>query len=149
MRTDVAERRRERLAREPAATTRPDHFAAEAKPAVDRAHVGELEQHAIGIAVNDPLDRAVRVVADRVGGFHLQRVELPDIGDELPGNGVAWIGRIDALGDLGRDRDRIAGSDPFDLTAALGRHQSGGDQIVGAAQRLAGCGHSGASWLAR
>src|SRR6266540_1121630 len=62
---------------------RPDHLAAEAEPAIHRTDMDELEQHAIGIAVHDAFDRAVRVVADRVGRLLRLLVELGRIGDEL------------------------------------------------------------------
>src|SRR6476660_8379261 len=39
-----------------------DYLAPEAEAAINRADVGELEQHAVGIAVHDAIDRTVRVV---------------------------------------------------------------------------------------
>ena len=68
MAADVSERLVERRRRKPA-PPRPDHFAAEAEPAIDRAGIDELEQHPVGVAVHDALDRAVRLVADRVMAF--------------------------------------------------------------------------------
>ena len=67
MRADVIERRRQRGARQRLPAARPDHLAAEAEPAIDRTHVHELEQYAVGIAMHDAFDRTVRVVADRIG----------------------------------------------------------------------------------
>ena len=48
---------------------RPDHFAAKAEPAIHRADMYQLEQHAIGIAVDDAGNGRMRVVADRIGIF--------------------------------------------------------------------------------
>ena len=74
---DVIERGGKRFAREAAAAARPDHLAAEAEPAVDRADMGQLEQHAVGIAMHDPLDRAVRIVGDRIGVFDGRARRVP------------------------------------------------------------------------
>ena len=76
-------------------------------------------------------------------------VELPWIGNELPGDRIARIGRIDVVHDVGRDRERIALRDPFKVAAAPGRNESGGNQVIDEAQRLA-CGrHDDTSCLAR
>ena len=100
MRADIAERGIERLRREPLAR-RADHLAAEAEPAIDRADVDELEQHAIGIAVHDALDRAVRVVADRIGAFPLPALKLARIRHELARDRIVRIGAIDQIGMAG------------------------------------------------
>ena len=90
---DIVERGIELLARERAPA--PDHFAAEAKAAIDRADMDGLEQHAVGIAVHDARDRTVRLVADRIGHLLGPRLELSRIGNELARDRVARIGRID------------------------------------------------------
>ncbi len=59
-------------------------------------------------------------------------VELGAIGHELPCDRVARIGGIDQLGDVGRQRQRVAGGDRFDLGAALARDEPGRDQVIGA-----------------
>src|SRR2546427_5682013 len=51
-----------------------NRLAAETKAAIGCADMDGLEQHAVGIAVHDALDRAMRVVPDRVG--HLLRPAL-------------------------------------------------------------------------
>ena len=139
MRADVVERRVELGARERGPA--PDHLAAEAEPAIDRADVDRLEQHAIGIAVHDALDRAVGVVADRIGALLRPRVELGRVRHELARDRIVRIGRIDELDDLRGERQRIAGGDPFELGPAVRRGEPGCDQVVGAAERLAGWSH--------
>ena len=54
---DIGERGLKRVGGERAEPLRPDHLAAEAEAAIDRADVDELQQHAVGIAVDDALDR--------------------------------------------------------------------------------------------
>jgi hypothetical protein len=53
--------------------------------------MGELEEDAVGIAVDDALDRAVRVVGDRIGALRLRDVEFPRIGDELATQRISGI----------------------------------------------------------
>src|SRR5258707_236032 len=69
----------------------PDLLAPEAEPAIDRADVHELQQHAVGIAVHDAGDRAVCVVADRIGALRRRGHELSRIGHELACDRVARI----------------------------------------------------------
>jgi len=82
----------------------PHHFATEAETAIDRADMDGLEQHAVGIAVHDALDRTMGVVADRVGRLLGTDVELGRIGNELARDRVVRIGRIDQIGDIIRQR---------------------------------------------
>ena len=119
MRADIVERGGELRARERAPV--PDHLAAEAEAAIDRADMDRLEQHAVGIAVHDALDRAVRIVADRVGHLLGPASSSAAIGHELARDRIARIGGIDELGDVGGQRQRIARGDRFELGAALAR----------------------------
>ena len=59
----------------------------------------ELEQHAVGIAVHDAFDRAVRMVADRVGVLFRLRSSSAAIGHELPRDRIVRVGGIDQSGD--------------------------------------------------
>src|SRR5713226_8430228 len=70
---------RERLA------ARPHSLAAEAEAAIDWADMDRLEQHAVAMAVDDALDRRVRLVADRIGAFFRRGVELGRARHELRG----------------------------------------------------------------
>jgi hypothetical protein len=97
----------------------PDHLATEAKTAIDRADMDGLEQHAIGVAVYDALDRAVGAVTDRIGRLLGTDIELGRVGNELARNRVVWVGRIDQAGDVVRQRQRVARRDRFDPGAAL------------------------------
>ncbi len=131
---DIVERRFE-LGRGQALALRPDLLAAEAEAAIDRADMGGLQQHPVGIAVDDALEGREAPIADRVeiflrSGFHLAR-----IGDELAGDGVAVVAALDQLGHVRRDRHGKALGHGGDISLALGRDQPGGDQLGGTAQR--------------
>ena len=73
---DVGEGGRKRVGGERAEPLRPDHLAAEAEAAIDRAGVERLQQHAVRIAVHDALDGTVRRVSDRVVVFVRPALEL-------------------------------------------------------------------------
>ncbi len=66
-RGDIGEGRIQRVGRQRAEPLRAHHLAAEAEAAIDRADMHGLQQHPVGIAMDDALDRAVREIADRVG----------------------------------------------------------------------------------
>ena len=82
LRANIVERRVElRAARAP---RRPaHHLAAEAKTAIDRADMERLEQHPVGIAMHDALDRAVRASPIGSARFLGAACELGRIGNEL------------------------------------------------------------------
>jgi hypothetical protein len=66
-----------------------------------------LQQHAVGIAMHDPLDRRARLVADRVGELLRRDLGLAHIGHELPRDRIVrQIAAVDQADHLGRDRDR-------------------------------------------
>ncbi len=89
-------------------------LAAEAEAAIDRADVERLQQHPVGIAVDEAGEGAVGVVADRVGALVRGRLDLFGAGNELAGDGVGRVGRVDQLGHVGGERDRVAGGDAFE-----------------------------------
>ena len=68
--------------------------------------------------MHDAGDGAVGVIADRIGALLGRAGEFGGIGDELPGDRIVRIGRIDQLGHGRRDRDRIARRDGLDRRAA-------------------------------
>jgi hypothetical protein len=86
----------------------------------DRTDVNELEQHPVGIAVHDARDRAVRIVADRVGAFLQPSFKLGRIGHELPRHRIVRVGAVDQIRHRRRDGDRILGGDLFQRGAFLG-----------------------------
>ncbi len=118
---DVIERGGER-ARRQRSPARPDHLAAEAEAAIDRAGVDELEQHPVGIAVHDAFDRAERIVADRIAAFPRLRLQLARIGYELPRDRIVRVGAVDQVGDRRRDGDGVTRRDRLPAPrAARGR----------------------------
>ena len=125
----------QRLRRQRAQALGPDHLAAEAEPAVDRAGVVDLQQAAVGIAVDDPLDRRVGEVADRVGGLPRAGRDSSAVGrDELARDRVVRIGGVDQVGHGRRDRHGILRRHPLQRRQALGRDQAGVGQGLGAAK---------------
>ena len=51
----------------------------------------QLQEHAVRIAVDDPLDRAVRPIADRVRPFLRQVIQLSRSRYELPGDRIVGL----------------------------------------------------------
>ena len=133
-RRDIGERGVQRLRGEIGRTARPDHGAAKAEAAVDRAAVEKLQQRAIGIAVNDPLDRAERRIADRVFALLRARKQFGQIGDELARDRVARIRAIDQPGDRRRNADGVALRDRLDLGPPRRRRKTRVDEVGGGAQ---------------
>ena len=72
-----------------------DHFAAETEAAVDRADAHDLQEHAVGVAVHEAGYRALGVIADRVGVFSSVGDEFGGAGNELAGDRVGRIIRLD------------------------------------------------------
>ena len=94
--------------------------------------------------MDNPLDRRMRQVADRIGGFLGQDVQLRGGRDELPGDGVQRIGGVDQLHHGRRDRHGVLRGDPFQRREPLGRDKAGGGQRLGAAEGFDGHrGHMG------
>src|SRR5689334_1011572 len=96
-----------------------------------------LQQHAIGIAMDDAFDRLMRVIADRIGALFRRDRQLARIGDELSRDRVASIGRIDQSGDITRDRNGVAIRDGGELGRALRRDQPRFDEFLRPSQRVA------------
>ena len=98
----------------------------------------ELEQHAVGIAMHDPFDRAVGIVADRIGGFFRAPHKLRRIGNELAGDRIARIGRVDQRDHIRRQRYRIARRNLLQLGQPRRGSQSFCNQRSRTTQRLFG-----------
>ena len=96
--------------------------------------MNELEQHAVGIAVNDAFHRAVGVVADRVRLLFGPRVEFRRIGDELQRNRVVRIRGVDQFRHFRRQRHRVARRHPLELGKPLRWNQPGLDELGGSPQ---------------
>ncbi len=93
-----------------------------------------LQQHAVGIAVDDALERRMRLVADRIGAFFRGCRELGRLGHELRGDRVGGVGGIDQRGHLGGDGEREFARDGVDLVAAALVDEAGGNEVGGAAE---------------
>ena len=131
MRANIGDRRFELRARKTALPS--NHFAAETKAAIGSADVDRLEQHSVGIAMHDALDRAMDAVADRVAHLLGPAGELGLLGNELARDGVGSIGGIDEVGEIGGERQRVARGHRFDSGAAFRRDQPRREEIVGSA----------------
>jgi hypothetical protein len=82
--------------------------------------------------VHYPFDRAVRGVADRVVIFRKLMIELCNIGNELPSDGVVGIAAIDQLRQSVWDRDRIARGHRLKRRLPLRCHQTARAKLRGA-----------------
>jgi hypothetical protein len=92
-----------------------------------------LQEHAVGIAVNDALHRRARVIADRVGQFVGRHLGLLGAGHELPGNRIVrHIAAIDQRQHLRCERDRHGLGSL--RQARIGRHQAFAFQVLEFAQ---------------
>jgi hypothetical protein len=131
MRANVGDRRFEFRARKAALPS--NHFAAETEAAIGGADVDRLEQHPVGIAMHDALDRAVDAIADRVARLLGPAGELSRVGNELAGDRVGSIRSIDQIGEIGGERQRVARGHRFDFGPAFRRDQSRRKEIVGSA----------------
>ncbi len=106
-RGDIGESGVQRLARQRFGPSWPYHLAAETEAAIDRAGVGDLQEHAIRIAVHDPFHRTVRLIPDGVGRLNRQHVQFGRVGRELPGDRIVRIVGVDQCGQGWRDRHRV------------------------------------------
>ena len=120
----------------------PDRLAAEAEAAIDRTSREKLQKHPVGVAVDEPLDRAVRFVADRVGELAGRVRELARIRHELPRDRVVGIGRIDQPRERWRQGERIAGGDELEFGDMHGPNQPGRGQVGGAPERAVSLAHA-------
>ncbi len=75
--------------------------------------------------MHDAFDRAMRVVADRVGALLGRGHQLRRVGHELPRDRIVRIGRIDQFGHRRRDRHRIARRDLLQGLARIACDEAG------------------------
>jgi hypothetical protein len=115
MRADVVERVAIRAFRKRRRLAGADHLAAKTKPAIHRTDMDQLEQHSIGIAMHDPADRRMRMIANRIGVLARSSHQFLSAWNELPRDRIVGIIRIDQRGHLGRHRHRIARRDLFQI----------------------------------
>jgi hypothetical protein len=138
VRGDVVERGIELLRRQRLGAGA-DHLAAEAEAAIDGAGRGQLEQHAVGIAVHDAGSRRVGAVADRVGVLVRLRLKFRSVRHELPRDRIVRIGAVDQLRERRCDRNGVLRGDPLQRGALVaGRGHAGGEQLGQLAQGFRG-----------
>ncbi len=136
MAADIGQRRLE-LGRCQRLAARPHLLATEAEAAIDRADMQGLQQHAVGIAMHDALDRRARVIADRVAELLGRDLGFPRARHELLGDRVVRdLSPIDQSGHLGCDGDGHGFGSR--LEPRVGRHQPLAVQGLERAQRLHG-----------
>ena len=138
-RADIIERRRQ-LGRAQARALGPDILAAEAEAAIDRAGMMRLQQHAVGIAMDDAFERR------KARGRRWDRrsssgaVESSAAcGTNCRAIGSSAASPVDKRRHVRRDRDGVAPGDRCDLGGALGRRKPGRDDLGGLAERRASC----------
>ena len=95
MRGDVIECAFQRISRQHIAV-RPDLLAAETKAAIHRTGMQQFQKHAVGIAVHDAFDRAMRLIANRIGAFLRMYVQFLF----TDGTNCAAIGSASFLGSI-------------------------------------------------
>ena len=135
VRADIVERGRIGLIRQRALLARSDHLAAEAEPAIDRADMHELEQHAIGVAVDDAGHGRMDVIADRIGALGGLRHQFVRAWHELPRDGIVGIAGVDERCDVRRHCDRIARGDLLERGEIGSARKAVGDKLFRLAQR--------------
>ena len=134
-RADIVERGG-KVGRAESALARADPFAAKAEAAIDRASRDQLDQHPVGIAMHQPMNRAHRVVADRVVALGGVADELARVGHELPRDRVGGIAGLNQRGQRRRDGDRIAPGDGLKLRESFRAGEPRIDQGSGGGEAL-------------
>ena len=86
--------------------------------------------------MHNALDRAVGVVADRIGAFPLPAFKLTDIRHELAGDRIVRIGAIDQVGDGRRDGDGVSRCDLLQRAEPLAADKPRVGEVARAAQGL-------------
>ena len=79
--------------------------------------------------MHDAGDRRMRVIADRIGVLARLRRQFLGARNELPRDRIVGIVGVDQRGDVGRDRDRIARRDLFQIGKLRRRRQAARDQF--------------------
>src|SRR5262245_57196782 len=124
MRPDIIQRALQRFSRESDSFARPDHFAAETKSAINRADMSELEQHAVGIAMDDSIHGAPGIVTDRVGAFTVLVLQFSQIRNKLSRNWIMRVIGMDQLREGLRQRDGIVGGNGVHAGLSFGRNEA-------------------------
>ncbi len=88
----------------------------------------DLEKRPVGIAVDHTLDRAVRLVTDRISELFRPAVQLLGTRHELACDRVGSVRRIDQSRHIRRDRDGIALGDGAQRFGRARRDQACGGE---------------------
>jgi hypothetical protein len=115
-----------------------DPLAAEAKAAIDRADRDQLQKRAVWVAMDDPVDRALQIIADRIDKFGGMTIEFARVGHELPRDRIGGIGGIDQSRQGRRNRHGIALGDALKFFPPLRRRKTRRDEIGGGFERARG-----------
>ena len=126
---DVGERGIEGVARQCVRAARADRLAAEAEAAVHRAHVGELEQHAVRVAMDDAERTGEALVADRVGQLLGAVLRLAGIGHDLARDRIVRIAAVDEPGHGRRDGDGVTRCNGLQGVHVGGRYEACGPKF--------------------
>ncbi len=128
MRGEIGEGGVERVLVKQARSSGPDPRATKTEAAIDRADAGQLEQGAVGIAVDQPLRDLMGVVADGVGALLRQKAQFGGVGQELPADGV--VAPLDQRRDGWRNGDAVERRDLGQRRRLSRFGKAGADQIV-------------------
>ena len=88
--------------------------------------------------MHQAFDRAFEVVADGIGDLVRAPVELPRVGDELPGDRIGGVARIDQRRQRRRNRHGVTLADGLERAPALLADKARADEIGGRPQIAAG-----------
>ena len=101
---------------------------ARAIAAVGGAAVRDEEQHAVGVAMDEPGHRRVRVFAAGVGHFPRRGVRLLQAGNHLPADGTVLVLGVNEVEEVRRDGHRQLGAAEDGSGAFRGRE--GGEELL-------------------
>ncbi len=107
-----------------------DHFPPETEPAINRAHPHHLQQHPVGIAMHDALDRGEDLVPDGIGPLDGPHVQFGHVRDKLADNGGPVVPVLHQARERRCDRNGITGGDAGQIGAAGFGREAGGDQVL-------------------
>ncbi len=86
-----------------------DEARAGAIPAVAGATVGDEEEHAVGVAMDETGDGRMGIFTAGVGHFPGGGIGFFDAGDDLPADGAIFVRRVNEVEEVGGDGQREFG----------------------------------------
>src|SRR5260221_8690639 len=91
--------------------------------------MNQLEQHPIGIAMDDAGARRMGIVADWIGALAGQLDQFPRVRNELPRDRIVGIFAVDQRYDIRGHGDRVARGDPFETGKISRGRKATGDEF--------------------